>query len=118
MSKLIKVLNKIGKDKVELKSEVLELGLAQDIEKLSDNVFKQAGKFENVVQAIEKEQKNLASEFIATEKELSKLDSTYTQLQRNAKVLGLDVPSEAVNSYKATLAMMKNLLGTYNKFKA
>ena len=102
---------------VELSKMEVELGLVQDVEKLSDNVFKQAGRFEDVVQEIEKKQTELTKEFIATEKELSILDKTYQQLRKNAQVLGLDVPSESESSYKATLAMIKNLIATYNKYK-
>ena len=102
---------------VELSKMEVELGLVQDVEKLSENVFKQAGKFEDIVQQIEQKQDELAKEFISTEKELSLLDKTYQQLRKNAQVLGLDVPKESEGAYKATLAMLKNLVSTYNKYK-
>ena len=113
-----RVFSKLAKEEnVELKAEKVELGLVQDVEKMSTNVFKQSGNMEKVVQKIESLQDDLSKEFIALEKALSELDSTYQQLRRNAKVLGLDVPKEAENAYKSALALMKNDLATYKKYK-
>ena len=103
-------------EKVEL-SEVVELGLVQDVEKLSEAYFRQSGKMESVVQKIEKAQDDLASEFVQLEKSFSELDSTYQQLRRNAKVLGLEVPTEAVNAYKSAIAVLKNDNATYKKYR-
>ena len=103
-------------DKVDLKAETIELGLVQDIEAISKSVLSKESSFESAVQKIEKAQSEMSASFVDLEKELSKLDSAYQQLRRNAGVLGIDVPKEAENSYKTALAMMKNTLATYKKF--
>lgn len=104
-------------DKLFLKSDKVELGLLQDLEKMSDSVFSQAGKLESVFQKIEKIQDELKSEFIALEKELSKYDSAYGSFLRSSKELGVEVPKTAENSYKSTIAMIKNAMATYKKYK-
>lgn len=114
------IMNKIARlsQVTELKSDVVELGLVQDVDKLSTNYFKAAGGFVDSIKKIEKAQAEMTDEFIKSEKALSELDSTYQQLARNAKVLGLEVPSEAQAAYKSALASMKNDLSTYKKYKA
>lgn len=107
----------IEKQKLELSSEKVELGLVQDVEKLSTNYFKVASGFVDAVRDIEKAKEVLKNEFIKSEKALSELDATYQQLARNAKVLGLDVPKEAQSSYKSALASMKNDFATYKKYQ-
>ena len=114
--KIVELSNEPNKD-VELSRGAVELGLVQDIEKQSKNVFKQSGRMDSVVQKIEKAQGELKDEFIKLEQELSSLDSQYQQLKRNASVLGVDVPTAAENAYKTALALIKNDMATYRKYK-
>ena len=102
---------------VELSAEKVELGLAQDIEKKSENVFKESGKMEAIFQKIEREQDKLSGAIVELEKALSDLDSDYQQFRRNAKTLGLDVPKEVENDYKTALTIVKSTMATYKKFR-
>ena len=104
MSEILKVLNR----KVELKSEVVELGLSQDVKSLSKIVSKEwdAGR------KIEEKLSALASDAITSFKQsrvkANELITKYEKMESQAKDLGIELPTGLLNMYQDAKSTIKD----------
>jgi chromosome segregation ATPase len=116
MSTLKNVANKLFK--VELESHKVDLGLLQDLKKLSDAYSSQSNKFNSEVDKIKNAIKSMQTEFISLTEKVSEVDNEYQKARRLALDLGIDLPTEVVAEYKKVLSLLKTdstLFKEYNK---
>jgi len=94
-------------NKVELKSEKIELGLVDDIETLFDDVMKQNNKIESLA-------KELRSVSIKTAVKIEKMQKLRSQVESTAKELGVDVDSIIAS---AMFSRTNNIMKVIDKIK-
>lgn len=103
-------------ERTDLAKHIVELGLVQDFEKLTNSFFVSGGKFETTVQKVEASIKEMNNQYVEHIKVLSTIDSEYQKLRRSAIDLGINVPVEIENNYKKVLAVAKNDTDTKKKY--
>jgi len=104
--------------KTELGKHEIDLGLLQDLKKLSDSYSVQSNKFNSEVDKIKNGIKSMQTEFISLQKKVSEVDNEYQKARRLSIDLGVDLPTEVETEYKKVLALLKTdstLFKEYNK---
>ena len=90
-------------NKVELKSEKIELGLVDDIETLFDDVMKQNNRIESL-------SKELRSVSVKTAVKIEKMRKLRSKVEATAKELGVDVDTIIANAmFSRTNNIMKEI---------